>query len=276
MSYRLIAIDVDGTLLTTRRTVTPRTVRAIETAIMAGKRVALCTGRSFHSARSIAEQVHPSTSLIFHSGALIFESLNGPLLRAVNLPRDLAFDIVDYCKQAGYDPLVYDPVPESRHIWYEPARRPNEWRSRYIEANTGRACLIADLREAPVMHPAQIAVAGHREEIERLRMQLGRRWPQVGMILSRSTMVAEYWFMEVVPSEVSKAQALEFLGAAFGIRPAEMIGVGDNFNDLDMIAYAGLGVAMDNAPDDVKAAADLVAPSNDEEGVAYVIERFLL
>ncbi len=274
--YRLIAIDIDGTLLNSQRQITPRTLQAIEKAIAGGKRVALCTGRSLQSARAIAEQTHPEAILIFHSGALIFETLNGPLLKAVNLPRALAFEIITYFKQEGYDPLVYESVPEGLHFWYEPPRSVNEWQRRYIEGSGPRACQIADLWDAPFVDPAQVAIAGSQEAIDRMRTCLSERWPEIGVILSRSTLGGVNWFMEVVPTQVSKAQGLAVLGTTYSIRPQEMIAVGDNFNDLDMIEYAGFGVAMGNAPEAVKELADFVAPSNDEEGVAYVIEQFFL
>lgn len=274
--YRLIAIDIDGTLLNSQREITPRTLRAIEKAITAGKRVALCTGRSLQSARAIAEQTHPEAILIFHSGALILETLNGPLLKAVNLPRALAFEIILYFKEKGYDPLVYESVPEGLHFWYEPPRSDNEWQRRYIQGSGPRARQIGDLSGAPFVDPAQVAIAGSEEAIIRMRALLNDRWPGIGVILSRSTLGGVNWFMEVVPAQVSKAQGLAVIGTAYGIDPKEMIAVGDNFNDLDMIEYAGLGVAMGNAPEAVKESADFVAPSNDEEGVAYVIERFFL
>ncbi|MBM3263948.1 MAG: HAD family phosphatase [candidate division Zixibacteria bacterium] len=275
-AYRLMAIDIDGTLLTSERQVTPRTLCALEAAVAAGVRIVLCTGRSFHSARPIAERMPASVSLVFHSGALIFESLNGRMLRAINLPREPAFEIVDYFRAEGFDPLVYDPVPESRHFWYEPPRTENEWRRRYIEASGERACMIEDVRDAPLSDLAQIGVAGRQDAIASLREKVETRWPETGVILSHSTIAETYWFLEVVPLQASKAQALSLLGETFGIAPEAMIGIGDNFNDLDMIQYAGLGVAMGNAPDGVKAVADVVAPSNDEEGVAFVIEKFLL
>ncbi|MEE2992360.1 MAG: Cof-type HAD-IIB family hydrolase [Gemmatimonadota bacterium] len=276
LPYSFIAIDIDGTLLTSQRVISARTLTAIDAAIAAGKHVALCTGRSLHSGRPIAEQVHPAAMLVFHSGALILEALDGPILQAINMPCALASDLVNYLKQAGYDPLVYDPVPESHHVWYESARSVNAWRARYIEANGEKARLILNLEDRLDRDPAQIAVSGSLSAMHDLRTQLRSRWHTIGLILSRSTLVPDYFFLEIVPERVSKADALAVLGAMHGVPSAEMISIGDNFNDLDMIHYAGLGVAMDNAPEEVKTTADLIAPSNDEDGVAYIIENFLL
>lgn len=276
MIYKLIAIDIDGTLLTTQRTITPRTSRAIDAAVAAGVCVVLCTGRSLHSGHQIAEQVNRAAHLVFHSGALILERLNGPVLRAINMSRDLARTLVAFLKAEGYDPLVYDPVPESRHYFYERDRTPNEWRRRYIEGSAGRGLLVPDLLETIRQDPAQVAVAGLREDMELLYTRLTHRWPHIGVIRSRSTLVDEYWFLELTPPEVSKARALAFLGKRYAVVPKEMIAVGDNYNDLDMIEYAGLGVAVGNAPDDVRAVADVIAPANDEEGVAHIIEEYLL
>ena len=276
MSYDLIAIDIDGTLLTSRRDISARTLHALRRAAAAGKHVALCTGRSLNSGRAAAEMVPPSTTLIFHSGALILESLDGPLLRAVNMPRDLAIDLVDFCKRRGHDPLVYEAVPESRYIWFEPPRSGNGWRERYLEANADKAIPTDDLGEVLNRDPAQIAVAGKGSSMDALGAELAGYGNRIGAIMSRSTLVDDYWCMEIVPAGVSKAKALAFLGERYGIGPDRMISIGDNFNDLDMIEYAGLGVAMGNAPDAVRRAADLVAPTNDADGVAHVIDTCLL
>ena len=276
MSYDLIAIDIDGTLLTSRREVSPGTLRSLRRAVSAGKRVALCTGRSLNSGRAAAEQVPPSTTQIFHSGALILETLGGPLLRAVNMPRDLAIELVDFCRSRGHDPLVYEPVPESRYIWFERPRSANGWRERYLEANADKAFQVDGLDEVLTRDPAQIAVAGRGSSMHELEAELAEYGDRIGIILSRSTLVGDYWCMEIVPAGVSKAKALAFLGERYGIGSERMISIGDNFNDLDMIQYAGLGVAMGNAPDAVRRAADLVAPTNDADGVAHVIDTCLL
>ena len=276
MTYDLIAIDIDGTLLTSRREVSQVTREALRRAVSAGKRVALCTGRSLNSGRAAAEQVPSSTTLVFHSGALILESLDGPLLRAVNLPRGLAADLVDFCKRRGHDPLVYEPVPESRYIWFEHPRSANGWRERYLEANADKAFQVDALEQVLSRDPAQIAVAGRGSSMHELKAELAEYGDRIGVILSRSTLVGDYWCMEIVPAGVSKAKALAFLGERYGIGPGRMISIGDNFNDLDMIEYAGLGVAMGNAPDAVRRAADLVAPANDADGVAHIIDTCLL
>ena len=276
MSYELIAIDIDGTLLTSRRDISQRTLHSLRRAVSAGKIVALCTGRSLNSGRTAAEQVPAATTLVFHSGALILESLEGPLLRAVNMPRTLAVELVEFTKGRGHDPLVYEPVPESRYIWYEHPRSANGWRERYLESNADKAFQVDDLGQVLSRDPAQIAVAGRGSSMHELENELVGYGDRIGTILSRSTLVDDYWCMEIVPSGVSKAKALAFLGERFGIGAERMIGIGDNFNDLDMIEYAGLGVAMGNAPDPVQRAADLIAPTNDADGVAHVIDTCLL
>ncbi len=276
MSYDLIAIDIDGTLLTSRRDISHRTLHALRSAVAAGKHVALCTGRSLNSGRDAAKKVPPSTTLIFHSGALILESLDGPLLKAVNMPRSLAIELVDFIKRRGYDPLVYEPVPESRYIWFECPRSDNGWRERYLAANADKAFQVDDLDQVLNRDPAQLAVAGKGSSMHDLEAELTVYGDRIGTIMSRSTLVDDYWCMEVVPAGVSKAGALAFLGEHYGIEPERMICIGDNYNDLDMIEYAGLGVAMGNAPEPVRRAADLVAPSNDADGVAHVIDTCLL
>ena len=276
MSYDLIAIDIDGTLLTSQRNISDRTIQSLQSAVSAGKYVALCTGRSANSGRAAAEKVPSSTLLIFHSGALILESIDGPPLRAVNMQTALASELVDFVKQRGHDPLVYEPVPESRYIWYEQPRSANSWRERYLENNANRAFQVVNLEQVLSTAPAQIVVSGKGSSMHDLEAQLTEYSDQIGTIFSRSILADDYWCLEIVPLGVSKAKALAFLGDYYGISSDRMISVGDNFNDLDMIEYAGLGVAMGNAPKPVQLAANLVAPTNDADGVAHIIDTCLL
>lgn len=276
MPYDLIAIDIDGTLLTSQRNITARTLHALQRAVSGGKYVALCTGRSANSGKAAAEQVPVSTILIFHSGALILESLDGPALRTVNMQKALASELVEFIKQRGHDPLVYEPVPQSRYIWHEQPRSANSWRERYLENNANRAFQVLNLEQVLSIAPAQIVVAGRGSSMHDLEAELAGYSNRIGTIFSRSILAEDYWCMEIVPPGVSKAKALAFLGNRYGIEPERMISIGDNFNDLDMIEYAGLGVAMGNAPNAVQKVADLVAPTNDADGVAHVIDTCLL
>ena len=102
---------------------------------------------------------------------------------------------------------------------------------------------------------------------EQLKMELGSRY---------SILRSEPYFLEIMPEGIDKAQSLERLLAHVGIERKEMAAFGDGFNDRSMLVYAGLGVAMGNAQEPVKEAADYIAPTNDEDGVAWVIEHMIM
>tara|TARA_B100000029_G_scaffold198492_1_gene196712 strand:- start:164376 stop:165203 length:828 start_codon:yes stop_codon:yes gene_type:complete len=275
MPYDIIAIDIDGTLLTSDRNISERTLRAVRDAELAGKNLVLCTGRSFNSGRATAEKLPASTTLVFHSGALILDSLSGPILRTINMKQQLASELVTLIKHLGHDPLVYESVPASRYIWYEQPRSKNDWRERYLISNKNNAREVENL-EHFLDNPAQIIVAGEASAMNDLKIKLEDYKDNISIIFSLSTLADNYWCVEILPSNVTKANALAFLCKYYCTDSSKLISIGDNFNDLDMIKFAGLGVAMGNAPKAVQKEANLIAPTNNCDGVAYIIENYLL
>jgi len=272
---RLVAIDIDGTLLTSAQVISSATRATIREVLERGVRVVLVTGRSFSQARAFAEELGLTTPLILHNGALVKDTA-GRVFDACLLAGETAREIIGRARAHGVALLCFDdPDGEGRAVT-EPIAPENDRMLRYLSRWRRPVELVPDLFE--YADHAVLALTtvdrwekatGFADAIER---ELGRRvrvwrteYPQRDVAL-----------VDVVAPECSKATALDRLARHWGIAPSEIMVVGDNRNDLEMLAYAGLGVVMGNAEEELKRLGYYVTGTNDEDGLAHALRRFLL
>ncbi len=245
MKYKLLAVDVDGTLLNSRREITMLTKQSIQKAIEKGIVFTICSGRPVQGVKLITDMLEIDIPVITYNGAMV---------------------IVD-------DKVIFSCTMQKEDVLHI-ERLGQEWGTT-IAIWAGNRLFVNKLNERALKY-AQISGVSPQiyTDVERIngfeRRLNGLLSPSVNVHTSQPI------FLEFVDRNVSKAVALEKMGEHYGIRREEMIAVGDGFNDLAMIEYAGLGVAMGNAPEEVKNAADYITFSNDEDGVAKVIEVFVL
>jgi Cof subfamily protein (haloacid dehalogenase superfamily) len=265
--FRMLVVDVDGTLLGSTRRVTPRVRAAVRAALDAGVMVTLATGRWFRSAQPIAADLGLELPIILHNGALVRDSLTGEVLHRCYLPRALALEALATVERHGAQPIVYEG---DGLLLAGPVESDRGFAGQYL-ATKSHVRRVPDVAAAlGPDDPIQIVVAEDADLADPLVEELLQGpWRTV---TSMSLAVPEARFVEVLAPECSKTNAIRHLGVPL----AETMVVGDNFNDLDMIEAAGLGVAMANAPAAVRERAHWVAPHVEEDGLAVAIERFLL
>ncbi|HSW42500.1 MAG TPA: HAD family hydrolase [Patescibacteria group bacterium] len=267
---RLVALDLDGTLIGDDLRLPPRTVTTIRTAVARGVHVALVTGRMTSSALPYARQLGLRAPLVGLQGALVREmpapgaARLGRLLRHRPLPADVARDAIAWCRAAGLTPHV-------NHLEQMVVPAGDERADDYSRWNFGRVVLVPDLDEwvrAPVTKIIAVAPPPVPEEaLERARAAFaGRADPTVSHPM----------FLEFLAPGVNKGRAVRFLARRLGVDLCDVLAIGDQRNDVEMIAEVGMGVAMAGAPDAVLAVARLVAPPLAEEGAAQVIEELVL
>jgi Cof subfamily protein (haloacid dehalogenase superfamily) len=262
---RLLAIDLDGTLVNDRLEMDPRDVAAVKAAAAAGVTVVLATGRMFKSSLRYAQPLGLTGPIINYQGAVVREIATGEIwyrceLTVAMQQRVLAFaEPRDWHVNAYIDERVYtararpeaDLYARIAMVPYEVVGPLSKWVSR-----DSTKMVLVDLDPADV--PARIA---------ELSVWMG----DVGRV-TRSL----DWFVEVINPHVSKSRALAMVADRLGIAQAEVCAIGDNLNDQDMVSWAGFGVAMGQAPDVLKAVAKYVTGPIGEAGVAQVIERFVI
>lgn len=275
MNYKLIAIDIDGTLLNTQGTVTERNYETLKKAIAQGIIVVLCTGRSYFMAQKVVGGFDFELPLVLHNGAQIVNSNDGQMIAHWTLSQETARQGVMLMKEFVLEPIVYD-FHKGKHILvYESIDPTNKAYVRYMSTKESILHKTNDLISYLDHNPTQL-VAIHQESIIRNVMPILKNHIDANVFTSGRLFNLEYWFLEVLQSGASKAKAVEHLAKLRNIDPKGIMAIGDNFNDLEMMEYASLSVAMDNAPDEVKAIADFVTDSNNDDGVAKAIERFVL
>ncbi|MEO3946087.1 Cof-type HAD-IIB family hydrolase [Gorillibacterium sp. CAU 1737] len=262
--YKLIAIDIDDTLINDDKEVTPATQKALEQAVEKGVIVTLATGRAYASAQKIARQTGLNVPIITYQGALIKNLMDEEVLFERFVPKEAAHKLLDFCLERNLHLQTYVDDKLS-------AREDNEKLRGYCELNRTPYSIEPDFRammDKPTPKLLIIDDPAYLDEIApELKELLG---PDVHITKSKPH------FLEIMHREGTKGHALGFLARHFGCELSETIGVGDSWNDREMLLEAGLGVAMGNATPQLKEIADYVTASNNEDGVKQVIDRFIL
>ncbi|MDX2037553.1 MAG: Cof-type HAD-IIB family hydrolase [Isosphaeraceae bacterium] len=277
-TYRLLALDVDGTLLDRDGNLRSATVEAVRRAAEAGIQPVICTGRRYRRARPIAEMLGLDVPIVCNSGAIVKEPSDHSTLWRADLPREITTTLLDLL--AGLDePAVSftDLAPHEADFVVErdPMGRP--FFDDYLEQNRGHACVDpgwAD-RDSSRTH-YHICAIGDRGRMLEVEAEIHRTLP--GLVRTFVQRSPRYLgtMCEVLHLDASKWTAVLRLAELWGIAPEEICAVGDDHNDVPMIAGAGLGVAMGHAPREVLEVADHVTLSEEDDGLAHFIDGVLL
>lgn len=266
MAIRLVAIDLDDTLLDSQHRISSVCIEAIQKARKRGVLITLATGRMFKAALPYAEQIGIDLPLIIYQGALVMNSRSQKVFYCRPIPTAVIMQVIAFLQQHAMDYHLY-----TRHLLH--ARD----RSRYLEKH------VEVTGVQPSLHEDLDAIAG-REEILEIMALAGSERSQTAMYGHLKEQFGEclhitpfkYHTLELMDREANKARALEFLARRYRISREEVMAIGDGHNDRPMLEWAGIGVAMGNASEAVKEAADFITLSNDEEGVAAAIHEYVL
>jgi 5-amino-6-(5-phospho-D-ribitylamino)uracil phosphatase len=275
--YRMVAIDLDGTLLRKDGTIGERTRLALQAAVQRGISVVICTGRRFRSTLPILAELQLAVPVIVHGGLLIKDAGTHETLHHHYLPQDFSLELVKFLKAHGVPPIVYvDLFTRGIDIYLDNERDGHPFHLKYLERNRPHCHFVGDVARVFCPQTIHIGVLADRESLERLDAKVEREFgPSVRHHVMNNTN-DEGAFLEIMSPGNSKWRALARLIDAAGLTPAQVIGIGDEINDLEMIRHAGLGVAMGNSIPAIKAVADYITHTNEEDGVAHVVEQFLL
>ena len=267
-SYQLLALDLDGTLTNSNKEISQRNKEALFEAQRNGMKIVLASGRPTFGIEFLARELELQRYggfIIAFNGSKIINCQTGEIIYQTDLPNHLIPKVYEMANEHDVAILSYNDT----HILTE--RNGDEYIK--YEAYLNRAPLkqVKNLLEAIPPTIPKILIVGDVPKIESLEKKM---YIELGSQIN--VFRSEPFFLELVPKSVDKALSLERLGRYLGITAREMIACGDGFNDLSMIKYAGLGVAMANAQDVVKQASDYITLSNNEDGVAHVVEKFII
>ncbi|WP_144415268.1 Cof-type HAD-IIB family hydrolase [Paenibacillus durus] len=241
--YRLLALDMDGTLLNSEERITPETVKWIHKAVDAGIHVCLSTGRAFNSAYPYAQQLGLKTPMVTVNGSEVWRAPHELYRRSLMDPQLI--------KQMHAFAIEYG-------IWYWAYSVDGVYNKESWDGNIdGREWLKF----------------GYDTEDDEIRHQVLMKLQDMGGLEITNS---SPYNLEINALGMNKASGIKEVCGLLGIKMEEVVAVGDSLNDLAVIQQAGLGVAMGNAQDTVKQAADAVTSTNNEDGIAEVIRRFIL
>jgi Cof subfamily protein (haloacid dehalogenase superfamily) len=255
MSPKLIALDIDRTLLNSKLEILPSTQTALAQAAKAGHHIVLASSRPPRSVLAIAKDLNvPSTVSISLGGAFVFEK---NVLFEKTLPELVAISVIELARDRALHVSLY-----SGQTWL--VESDDKWAALEASVVSFKPEVIEDLISyTDAVH--KLLVMGEAENIIDFQNELRQSaWP-LDAVLSKPV------YCEVNAAGVSKAEVIEKVAHHFGLTLADVIAFGDGENDLSMIRTAGVGVAMGNAIPSVKAVANLVTKSNDEDGIAEAL-----
>ena len=271
---RLIAIDVDGTLLDTRGQIPQANIDAIHDAVSAGIHIALVTGRSYPFARPIAELLPASITLIVSNGA-VERDMDGSHVARRLLDRQIARAVLDATRPfRELAALVFDRDAD-RQVMFETMDWEHPGRKAYWARNHSLIAQSVPLEDALVEDPIQVMFNGGVDAMRSLYCAL--QADANGFSVSLTEYVhRDFSLIDVTAPNATKGRALAWRAAQLGLSREEVMAVGDNFNDLEMLEFAGLPVVMANAVDGLKQRGWAVTGDNENAGLAEAIRRFAL
>ncbi len=268
-NYKLLVLDLDGTLVTGKKDITQYTVDVLRQAQQQGVRVVLASGRPTHGIMPMARQLEIASYggfIMSFNGGMIIDAASGEVVYQATLPAEVIAPLYEMSSEAGAvistyrDEFVICEQPDDKYMSIE------------ISLTRMTACPVESFVDAVDFAATKCLAVGDPERLIGLREQVMERFSHC-MNAFRS----EPFFLELVPKGIDKALSLSRLLDHLKLSRDEVVAIGDGFNDLSMIEFAGLGVAMANAQEQVRQAANYITPlSNDEDGVADFIHKFML
>lgn len=262
---RLIAFDLDGTLIGADLVLRPRVSKAIARMQQAGIDGCIVTGRMYRAALPFVRALKFTAPVVCYQGAAVVDPRDGRFIEHKPLPNEQALQLDAYARERGLHLQLY----ADDHYYCE---KRNRYSQMYEDISGVAPVVVPSLREAFAGRDATKAVIVAEPEIiaaesERVKMLFGER-----AYVTRSIPN----FLEVMNADVDKGKALIAVAGRLGVPMSEVVAIGDSWNDAPLLRAAGLGIAMGSAPPELREVADAVVGSVEEDGVAEALERFVL
>ncbi len=275
---RLLVLDIDGTINGNSNQINDAVKQAVKAAQSKGVKVAIATGRMYRSALRFHQEIGSDLPLIAYQGAFIKDPVTGSVTRHWPVDLDHALSLIDNFAAFGTTDQL------GIHIYIEDQLYVREVTSQtlaYASRSEVEPIPVGDLRQFLLSNAAAnktpptkvLALSDNVDLINELSIKITQRYTPGQLYLTKSVAT----FFEATNPDANKGTAVRYLAEeVLGLDKSEVMAVGDNFNDLEMLEYAGLGVAMGNAPQGVKDIANWVAPDVEADGAAVAIHKFVL
>lgn len=267
MKYQLIAMDLDGTLNNDQKIITEKTKAALMAAQKSGIRLALASARpsaGLYKERDILRLQDHRGILMSYNGGRIVDAETGKVLFETSMDIDETKRVLRQLEKLPVTPILDDGVQ-----FYVTDR--NGFKVDYECRNNNMVCSeVGNLADFLSFAPIKILMSVQPEELVRVQQTIADMLPETLTVVQTAA-----FYLEVIPKVINKGQGIRDICGVLGIQPEAVISFGDAANDIPMLRAAGMGVAMGNAAESVKAAADMVTLSNNDDGIAAALEKLL-
>ena len=263
MSYKLIALDIDGTIRTVERDFSDRTRASISRVAASGAVATLVTGRAFESARGLSSELGIRAPIVSYQGAHVADPVTGRVLLHRTIESSMALAALDALSAWAGDIVVY----QGNRAY---VTRLSPWVGGYGGRNPGSVQLVGSLREPASQEPTRLLAVGEPDEVHRLVVALKAEFDS-RLHITRSLP----HFCEILHPDSRKDAALAWLAKNLGVRQDETVAFGNSYEDVGMLRWAGMGVAVSGSVSEALDAADMVGPPIEEDGVAQVLDDLL-
>ncbi len=268
MPVKLIALDLDGTLNNDRKQITPRTLAALMEVQRRGVRLALASARpspGLFKERDILQMQNFGGILMSYNGGRITDAASGQVLFETAMDLQQAKQVLHRLEALPVTPILDD----GKQFFVTDT---NGYKVAYECENNHMTCRqVDDLAGFLDFSPVKILMSVLPEQLKEVRERIAANLPEELSVVQTAP-----FYLEVIPSTINKGQGIRDICRVLGIHSSDVIAFGDAENDIPMLRQAGIGVAMGNAADAVKAAADYITGSNNEDGIAAALEKLLM
>ena len=269
-SYKLLVVDIDGTLLNKNGAISPKDKKALAQASSLGIQVSLSTGRVVKACSKILSQLSLDGYHMFFDGALVYSPAEDKEVYVEPISRELVRQMIDFARRNDINLELFSAT----HFFIERETWVTDIRRQFFSLEP----TIVDLtklspNERIIKGGVVVSSVEEKAKANDFYLHFKNR---LNLSLTRTPAYPDIDFFNVVAAEVSKGKALAALASFLGIPLTEVMAIGDGANDIPLLSSAGLAVAMGNAPEELKAVADYVTLDVDHNGVAVAISKFLL
>ena len=263
--YKLVVIDLDNTLLNNEHKISERNREIVQKIRNKGIEVIIATGRMYISAKPFLKDLALKNSAIVYNGAMVKDVETDNTIYHKPINKEHAKKIIKDVKAEGLHINLY----QNDKLYVD---KDNQYTKRYEEISGIKAEKVEDLSELEIVDPTKLLII---EDDPKLHLYYQNYLDQkYGDIISVTE--SKSYFIEIGAKGVNKGKTLQKLIKEKDIDKDEIIAIGDSYNDIEMLKYAGTGIAMENAPEEIKKNADLIAPHNEDDGVAVILEKLIM
>lgn len=260
---KMIATDLDGTLLAGEGKAPEENIQALKRAMDAGVRVCLCSGRMIESSMPIAREIGVNAPMVLFNGAMVYDGDRDEILSAHVIPRETAVSLLRELEAMG----AYVQIFPGKNYYVEKSCIWTEYYTRKIGVRGEETGVpLSSWLKTDVY---KVLCLGTGKDLARIIATLAKKYPQLCFVKSGET------HLEIVTVGVNKATGLQELAGRLGILQEEIMAFGDEANDLPMLEYAGCPYVMENAPDEVRNRVKLIAPRQMYAGVGEIVNLYL-